>query len=98
MLKMGKERKKFKTPVNPIVTKTRVRPPNVEVKPKPKVDEVSSSNEALKTTDKYVKLYIDASDEVRKKIIDRANSGELKYVYYGADGNRGAYYYLVIKK
>jgi len=104
---MAKERKKVETKIviQPQV-KQRI---SEEIKSVEKIIEVVKSNDedemdykpsgtTPKQAIKYVKLLTGSSAEEIKSVRDKVNAGELKYSYFGVDGNRGCYYYLIIKK
>ena len=104
---MAKERKKVETkPASQPQVKQRKPEETTMTKTIVEVDKPNDEDEAdykpsgstPKQAVKFVKLLTGSSAEEIKSVRDKVNTGELKYSYFGVDGNRGCYYYLIIKK
>jgi|688.fasta_scaffold374778_2 hypothetical protein len=102
---MAKERKRIeKKPVNAIIPKKREEPKKkitaktkVEPKKESPVEEPKEPKES-KLPYKIVKICEGSKQEEYKAIVERVQRGEIKWLYYATDGNKGCQYYQVIKK
>jgi hypothetical protein len=101
---MSAERKKAeKKPVLKLEPKKRVEPtpvPKVEPKKRAVVKPVivEPTEKVKRSENKYVRIAYDAKPEEKKEFSDRIQKGELKLACYAVDGDKGYYYYLIIKK
>jgi hypothetical protein len=99
---MGKERKKIeKKPVNSVTPKKREEPNKklaVKPKPEPKKELPVEEPKESKLPFKIIKICEGSKQEEYRSIGERVQRGEIKWLYYAVDGNKGCHYYYVIKK
>lgn len=99
---MAKERKKVKPkPVKDLIPKKRpALPKKVVAKKKLKeipIEEEPEPAKEYKLPFKVFKICEGASHEERKAVGERVHQGELTFLYYGVDGNKGCHHYIVNK-
>jgi hypothetical protein len=99
---MAKERKRLEKKPISVVTPKKREEPNKKVTEKTKVEPkkelpVEDSKES-KLPYKIVKICEGSKQEEYKDIGNRVQRGEIKWLCYAADGNKGCHYYYLIKK
>lgn len=86
--------------------------PKVVEKPKPvdKVVEKPKSSSLIDVTlepevekrtrseNKYIRIHLGASAEEKFSINEKIKKGDIKFAFYGVDGEKGYFYYIVNKK
>lgn len=86
-------KKREKVEIKPVlkeVVKGVIKPIEVEViEPEPRFK---------RSENKYIKLALDAKAEEKKEFSDKVNKGELRFAFFGLDGDKGYHHYLVLKK
>ena len=99
---MAKERKRIeKKPVNAVTPKKREEPKKkltAKTKVEPKKELPVEEPKESKLPYKIVKICDGSKQEEYKEIGERVQRGELKWLCYGIDGNKGCRYYYIIKK
>jgi hypothetical protein len=87
-----KEKVVKKEVVKKVVAVKKEEPIVVEEEPK------EVKQRAKPSENKYIRLVTDANAEERKEVSDKVKNGEVKWAFYGTEGDKGYHYYLVFKK
>ena len=92
---------KKKTEPKPIIKQ--VAQPNKNVEPiiDPKIELYLSDKvegKVKRSEDKYVRIALDANVEEKNEFGLKVRNGDLKYMYYAIDNDKGYFYYLILKK
>ena len=92
---------KKKTEPKPIIKQVAQSTKNVEPIIDPKIELYLSDKvegKVKRSEDKYVRIALDANVEEKNEFGLKVRNGDLKYMYYAIDNDKGYFYYLILKK
>jgi hypothetical protein len=92
---------KKKSEPKPITNQVVQQNKNVEPIIDPKIELYLSEKvegKVKRSEDKYVRIALDAKVEEKNEFGLKVKNGDLKYMYYAIDNDKGYFYYLILKK